>query len=427
VLKRKLLLADDSITIQKVVNLTFADEGIEVISVGDGDAAMEKINESAPNLVLADVNMPGLSGYQICERLKSNAATQSIPVILLVGSFEPFDEAEAYRVGADDYLTKPFQSIRQLVSKVSDLLESASGAETPAAGDAVSTSDEGELSDLHFMDTKEFPRQSATSSDQLGDAGMDDEMIQTNQVGSLPVDETQKYMSEAQAEEETRATDENLINEPIYADFEAHGNLEIKNDSGLTQPSSEEDLQLLPSEEIEKSGGAMVYNFADESARSNQQTGQNQAMSTGKIPEIEEFSDETKPQSERRESSTAQNEKFFGGASQPPAAASNSMFDDMDLLELPSYKPRVSFGGSAAGTQTARTSEPAILETGEKSVNATERVNQFSRLSPEMIEALAQKVAEKISDKMIREIAWELVPQLTATLMKRMSEEKLKE
>jgi CheY-like chemotaxis protein len=68
--KRKLLLADDSITIQKVVNLTFADEGIEVISVGDGDSAMIKIGENAPDLILADVNMPGLNGYQICERIK---------------------------------------------------------------------------------------------------------------------------------------------------------------------------------------------------------------------------------------------------------------------------------------------------------------------------------------------------------------------
>jgi len=427
VLKRRLLLADDSITIQKVVNLTFADEGIEVISVGDGDAAMEKINEFAPNLVLADVNMPGLSGYQICEKLKSNAATKSIPVILLVGSFEPFDEAEAYRVGADDYLTKPFQSIRQLVSKVSDLLESSSGAETQAAGNAGSRADEGNLSDLHFMDTKEFPRPSAVNSDQLGDAGMDDEMIQTNQVGSLPVDETQKYMSDAQAEEkETRETDEILINQPIYADFEAHDNLETENDSGLTQPLDDEDLQLLPSEESGQTGGAAVYNFVDEMARSNKETDRDQVLSIDEIPEIKEFSDETKPQSKTLESSATQNEKKLGGTSQP-SASSNSMFDDMDLLELPSFKPQASFAGSSAATQTARTPEPEIFETSEKSVGANERVNQFSRLSPEMIEALAQKVAEKVSDKMIREIAWELVPQLTATLMKKMSEEKLKE
>jgi len=65
--KRKLLLADDSVTIQKVVNLTFADEGIEVITVGDGDSAMQKFVEDKPDLVMADVNMPGLDGYRIVQ------------------------------------------------------------------------------------------------------------------------------------------------------------------------------------------------------------------------------------------------------------------------------------------------------------------------------------------------------------------------
>lgn len=123
--RRKLLLADDSLTIQKVVNLTFADEGIEVETVGDGDTAMERIYADRPTIVLADVNMPGLTGYQICERLRSEDATREMPVILLVGSFEPFDEAEAARVGANAYLTKPFQSIRQLVAQVSELMETA--------------------------------------------------------------------------------------------------------------------------------------------------------------------------------------------------------------------------------------------------------------------------------------------------------------
>ena len=119
--KRKLLLADDSVTIQKVVNLTFADEGIEVVTTGDGNTAMEKFREIKPDLVMADVNMPGLNGYQICEQIKLDETTKQTPVILLVGSFEPFDEEKARAVGADDYLTKPFQSIRQLVSKVTGL------------------------------------------------------------------------------------------------------------------------------------------------------------------------------------------------------------------------------------------------------------------------------------------------------------------
>ena len=82
--KRKLLLADDSVTIQKVVNLTFADEGIEVITVGDGDSALEKISEVSPDVVLADVHMPGLSGYQICEIVRENPATKN----LLIGVFK---------------------------------------------------------------------------------------------------------------------------------------------------------------------------------------------------------------------------------------------------------------------------------------------------------------------------------------------------
>ena len=119
---RKLLLADDSITIQKVIELTFADEGVEVLSVSDGQEAIERVEHIAPDIVLADVFMPRRSGYEVCEYIKQNAKLNHIPVMLLVGSFEPFDEVEARRVGANDILTKPFQSIRRLMDKVSELI-----------------------------------------------------------------------------------------------------------------------------------------------------------------------------------------------------------------------------------------------------------------------------------------------------------------
>ncbi len=119
---RKLLLADDSVTIQRVVDLTFTDEGMQVITVGDGEQAIRKLEEFTPDIVLADVLMPGLDGYRLCEFMKRSERFGRIPVMLLVGSFEPFDEAEARRVGADDFVTKPFQSIRQLVNRVGSLL-----------------------------------------------------------------------------------------------------------------------------------------------------------------------------------------------------------------------------------------------------------------------------------------------------------------
>lgn len=138
---RRLLLADDSITIQKVVNLTFADEGIEVLVAKDGEAALAKFTENSPDLVMADVNLPGLDGYEFCEIIKQNVATSKIPVILLVGTFEPFDESRAQLARADGYLTKPFQSIRQLVGKVTTLLDGEEHSESSENSTEIAESD----------------------------------------------------------------------------------------------------------------------------------------------------------------------------------------------------------------------------------------------------------------------------------------------
>ena len=121
---RTILLADDSITIQKIVNLTFSGEGIDVVTVGNGDAALKKIHEIRPDLVLADIFMPGKNGYEVCEHIRKEPALRSTPVILLVGAFEPFDSSEATRVKADGHLTKPFE-IKVLISAVNSLINAS--------------------------------------------------------------------------------------------------------------------------------------------------------------------------------------------------------------------------------------------------------------------------------------------------------------
>jgi CheY-like chemotaxis protein len=118
---QKILLADDSITIQKVVNLTFTDEGIDVVTVGNGELALKKLREDVFDLVLADIFMPGRNGYEVCEYIKGQPQLARVPVILLVGAFEPFDRSEASRVRADGHLTKPFES-RILVDTVKRML-----------------------------------------------------------------------------------------------------------------------------------------------------------------------------------------------------------------------------------------------------------------------------------------------------------------
>ena len=118
---KKILLADDSITIQKVIELTFSDEDFDVVTVGNGRLALEKVQEVRPDIVLCDIIMPEKDGYEVCEFIKKNPALQHIPVLLLTGAFEPFDQDRAARVGSDGFLAKPFEP-ETLIAKVKELL-----------------------------------------------------------------------------------------------------------------------------------------------------------------------------------------------------------------------------------------------------------------------------------------------------------------
>jgi CheY-like chemotaxis protein len=128
-MRRRILLADDSVTIQKVIELTFLDEDYEVKAVSNGDEAIAALPQVNPDFVIADVHMPGANGYEVCRRAKEYRP--GIPVLLLVGTFEPFDEGQSRAVGADSFLKKPFDS-QELLQRVEDLLASRSAA-APAA------------------------------------------------------------------------------------------------------------------------------------------------------------------------------------------------------------------------------------------------------------------------------------------------------
>lgn len=128
-MKRRILLADDSVTIQKVIELTFMDEDYEVRAVSNGDEAVALLAEMHPDFVIADVHMPGANGYEVCRRAKALRA--DLPVLLLVGTFEPFDEAQAHAVGADSFLKKPFDS-QELLQRVDELIAAKGPAPTAA-------------------------------------------------------------------------------------------------------------------------------------------------------------------------------------------------------------------------------------------------------------------------------------------------------
>ncbi len=121
----KILVADDNSNIQKMVGLALKDQGIDVVAVGNGEAAVRKISDIKPDLVLADVFMPVRNGYEVCRYVKEDATLSHIPVILLVGAFDPLDEQEAQRVGADGVLKKPFVPPDPLISMVKSALTRA--------------------------------------------------------------------------------------------------------------------------------------------------------------------------------------------------------------------------------------------------------------------------------------------------------------
>ena len=131
-----LLLADDSVTIQRVIELTFADEDIRVITVGDGQQAIDRITADPPDVVLADTGMPQRDGYEVATFIKENPALAHIPVVLLTGAFEPVDEERARQVGCDAVLVKPFEP-QMVVKRVRELLGQRLSTVVPATSGPV--------------------------------------------------------------------------------------------------------------------------------------------------------------------------------------------------------------------------------------------------------------------------------------------------
>ena len=119
----RILVADDNSNIQKMVTLALKDLGIDVVAVGNGEAAVRKLPETMPDMVLADIFMPVRNGYEVCQFIKQDGRYGHIPVVLLVGTFDPLDEKEVARVGADGVLKKPFVPPDALITTVKGTLE----------------------------------------------------------------------------------------------------------------------------------------------------------------------------------------------------------------------------------------------------------------------------------------------------------------
>lgn len=368
---RKLLLADDSITIQKVVDLTFADEGVSVLCVSNGREAIERLREFAPDVVLADVFMPEMNGYEVCEYIKQNDKFKHIPVMLLVGSFEPFDEEEARRVGANDTLTKPFQSIRRLIEKVG-LLSSNRPPEEQ-------------------IPTAELPHAEEPPVEKLTTAELE---ITTADTQPLPP-ELRHVVEAAEASQANEARSQSAPAAPQSSQsYEGAG--EVLLDLGdFRQGSSalDDDFVLdIDLDEIpEPSPAEPAFSAAAFRSRESYRT----------LPKIQP--------------------SYAGDYRTPPTISSESAPTTDPLATTLTFERVVDDEIEAPVPQVA-----AEQSVPQYSPSASEAVAPASaqELSPEMIDAIARRAVEQLSEKVIQEIAWEVVPQLAELLIKRQLEEK---
>ena len=481
---RKLLLADDSLTIQKVISLTFGDEGLEVIAVGSGADALAQLALAAPDIVLADVHMPGPDGYEVCARVKQDERWRHIPVLLLVGTFEPFNEAEARRVGADDVLTKPFQSIRELVSKVGQLLgghadekqadeplahEAAHVA--PPAAEPPATDDERPAftwSRARPAAGQAWPPKSGARAGTFNDFDMDDQSIQATQAEELSrpasaeaaaapfvvqeVEAAGEFAPEGRAEDDERAVVFAEGSQSAAARAQAQSAPEASaaafSYAGTNmaapefdaRPDEEDDDGLLDlgetepavamADEFELDLGDEMFMPTQPAPRVLYAEGLATSPAEAAAPLMTAEAAHTDARALEADAQAYAQPPQSGqalaqvlpevGADEPAHAAMPAAYEQ----SARAFAER-EVAAPEADTQATTASAPAPAEVSTPAPAALAGGEQVGapQLSPEMIDAIARRVVELMSDGNVREVAWEVVPDLAERLIKRRLEE----
>ena len=353
---KRILLADDSITIQKVVELTFSEGDYQVVCVGNGAQALRKVQEVRPNIVLLDVIMPEKNGYEVCEQIKRNPATAGIPVLLLTGTFEPFDKKRADQVGADGHLTKPFES-QVLVTRVEDLIAATPTLASDEAGGVMDIVSGGEV--YHV------------------DPGAEAAMRLTSTRPAAPA-----------APPSTPPAPEARATAPVppapSAGPDAGGAYVGFADVGFTQDR----------------GDMIPEDFIQAGERTNATVRLRRDTVLPGIP----------PAGSGAGAGTA--DAIFGGAEE-------SQFDMVDDATAPPIAPAAEPAAEWAPPPEAPPAETwAADEDPVRPAAAAPVAAAPMALSPEAIELIAEKVVQRISDRVVREIAWEVIPQVAEAVVR---------
>jgi len=125
--EEKILIVDDEANIRELIGFNLKKEGYDIFTAGDGLSAIKIIKEEKPALILLDLMLPGMNGFEVCKEVRRDSELSSTPIIILSAKDAEFDKVLGLELGADDYMTKPF-SVRELVARVKAVLRRTSPA-----------------------------------------------------------------------------------------------------------------------------------------------------------------------------------------------------------------------------------------------------------------------------------------------------------
>jgi len=470
---KKLLLADDSITIQKVIGIIFATEDYQLIVCDDGDEAFSKALEEYPDLVIADVSMPGKDGFELCEAIKSTQSLAHTSVLLLPGTFEHFDESRAEAVAADGWLSKPFES-QALLDKVSQLIDAAplrlgAAEETPeevvdfSAAPVVAEESGVDEVALGLDEVEELGAAVDDSADDIWDAvSFEEEDLQ--QAEEAPVAEPLELSPESEeesdfsfSEEKTslELTDEVIeesVEEPAAEIEDASLELTEEETVSFDEPAGDEDLSVGTEEVL-----PVVEPVSEDSLDEDEEIldlVEDDILEEETVEEAPGFVAEPVEEQRVEEPVVDQVEELSGAAAEEPLvleeepvteepelsevemAVEEEVFEEPVEEFAPEFPLEQEPVEPLVYTEPIPEPEPEELVSSFDPVPATEEEapadiqetvveqveQQLRELSEEELKEVVAKVAgptiEKLANEMLEQVVWEVVPDLAESMIR---------
>lgn len=399
---KSILLADDSLTIQKVIELTFSDTDYELTTVGNGVEALAAVARARPDLVMADVVMPGKNGYEVCETIKSDPALADIPVILLSGTFEPFDRDRAERARANAIVTKPFDS-KNLLVQVEALLQSRHRpAPTTVAVPAVPDSAEEHARTRAIAFAPEHPARIPSE-------------IASPEFAEFPADNAFDGALEREAPASAGPLDADRP-QPLSAEAIAFS---LDDTSPFGQaPLGEE---AAPDETARTAGESFsaadnVFEFPSTEPFGGVAPEEPSASPAGRWGADEEITQELRP-SRMRPAPPVDREPVFlqrEAETDAPAEAADEV-EPPPAAEAPAPVPSPAPSAVDSESDIERLAQGASLSDLASMVS---RIAGPAPLSEEDVERISRRVIEHLSDRVVRDIAWEVIPDIAEILVR---------